>query len=297
MKYLSCLEEFSPRFNITYKCQMFLYCKYCYAKEELKKFKDDMTIDDFSNMIKWFNEEYGLKNVVFIGGESTIHPELEEFSNILTKNQIGGYLFTNGCFNQKTLDIIMRSKSFHTIVFHYEPSFFSNPKLKKLFLKNLDELSKLKNIIFRYNTGSPEFDYDELINLSKRYNASIAYSFTSPSLNRKIDYVKIEGMKKFVPQLIRFLKDAEKNGVEVVDKRPLPYCIFDEEELKFIKKIEGIRTVCCKGSVCVNPDLSLIAAPTLTTIKTTPVKSKNDLIEKVNELSKKVENLKWKHPT
>ena len=47
----------------------------------------------------------------------------------------------------------------------------------------------------------------------------------------------------------------------------------------------------------VNPDSSLIAAPTLTSIIKTPPIDKEDLVKKVNELQKTVNDLKWNNLT
>ncbi len=276
---------------------MFSYCKYCYAQEELKNFKKDMTINDFKKIIKWFKQVYKIDNVVFLGGESTTHPKLEKFGKVLDDEKIGCFIFTNGCFDKEKLEIINKIKAFHTVFFHYEPEFLKNPKLREKFLRNLCELSKTKSIVFRYNTGDPDFDFKELIDLSKKYNASIAYSFTSPSLNKSIEYVKISDMKKFAPQLLKFIKAAEINHIGLLNKRPLPLCIFSEKEIDYVKKIGGVRAVCCVGSVCINPDLSLIAAPTLTTIKKSPPKNKMDLFEKVEYLQKKINEKKWNAPT
>lgn len=298
MKYSSCFQELTPRINITYKCPLFAFCDYCYSKKELEQYPNDMTVENFSKIITWFRDAFNIKNVVFLGGELTTHPELEKFSEILTEKQVGGFFFTNGCFNKEKQKILKNSQSFHTIIFHYEPIFFTKPILRNLFFNNLDEISRGKAIIFRFNTGSPLFNFQEPIDLSMKYNASIAYSFTSPTLNnRKTDYVKIEEMKEFVPQLIRFIKVAAENGIEIFNKRPLPLCIFNDKQLKIMKNVGGLRATCCVGSVAVNPDLSLIAAPTLTTIKTPPVKDKNDLIQKVNDLSNKIEKLKWEQPS
>jgi hypothetical protein len=297
MEYLKCFKRVTPRINITYKCNMFSYCKYCYSKEELKKYKDDMTIKDFKNIIKWFKEGYKIDEVVFLGGESTFHEEIEKFGQVLKQEKIGCFIFTNGCFNEDKLDIIKKIDAFHTVFFHFEQEFLDTPKFRKIFLRNLKGLSKYKNIVFRFNTGDPFFDFKELIDLSKKYNASIAYSFTSPSVNRKIDYVDITDMKKYIPRLLEFIKTAHENNIELLDKRPLPICVFDEKDIDMVKKNGGVRCVCCVGSVCVNPDLSLIAAPTLTNIKTSPVTDVKNLKEKVDFLQKEVEKLKWEKPT
>jgi len=297
MEYLKCFNKVTPRINITYKCNMFSYCKYCYSKEELKKYPNDMKIKDFLRLIQWFKEAYQIENVVFLGGESISHPEFKKFGEILNSENVGCFLFTNGCFSKEKLEIIKNINAFHTVFLHFEPAFLNNKLLRKKFLKNLEELTKVKKIVFRYNTGDPKFDFSELIELSKKYNASIAYSFTSPTINRDIEYVKLNNLKKYVPQLIKFLEETEKNGIDVLDKRPLPLCIFDQDELNKYLKNGMIRSDCCFGSVCVNPDLSLIASPTLTNIITSPPENKNDLIKKVNLLQNKVDNLKWNTPT
>jgi len=35
-----------------------------------------MRIQDFSNIIGWFKELFDIRSVTFLGGESTVHPEL-----------------------------------------------------------------------------------------------------------------------------------------------------------------------------------------------------------------------------
>ncbi|RLF39154.1 MAG: hypothetical protein DRN12_07355 [Thermoplasmata archaeon] len=294
MSYLESLGRFSPRINITYRCQLFSFCEYCYAKNELRNYPNDMRIEDFSKIITWFKDLFSIKIVTFLGGESTVHPQLASFFEILRERNINSFLFTNGCFDESKRKIILDSPSVTTMIFHYEPSFLREKSLRNKFFDNLEKLSKSKEIVFRFNTSNPSFEFKELIELSDRYNASIAYSFTSPSLNNPGNYyVRIEEMKRFVPQLIKFIETAYSQGIKVFSKRPLPLCIFSEDELSLMKEKSGLRSICCIGSITVNPDLSLIPAPTLTTIKTDPIKSKKDLADRVKELSEKVERLKW----
>lgn len=297
MKYLKIFDKLTPRINITYKCNMFSYCSYCYSKEELNKYKTDMKIEDFTKIITLFKQAYGIEDIVFLGGESTMHSDIEQMGEILKRETIGSFIFTNGCFNQDKFNILKNTNSFHTIIFHYEESFLNNGVLKKIFIRNLSGLSKNKNIILRFNTGKINFDYKELINLAKQFHASIAYSLTSPTLNRDIKYVPMNEMRKYIPGLIQFIEEAYNNKVEVFTKRPLPLCIFNQNEIELLKSNGGLRAICCIGSICVNPDLSLIASPTLTKLYCEPVNNLTDLINKVEELSEKVENLKWKSPT
>ena len=95
--YLKYVKKITPRLNITYKCNMFSYCKYCYSKEELKKYKSDMTVEGFKKIITWFKEAYKIDDVVLLGGESTIHSEIDKIGAVLNSKKVGCYLFTNGC--------------------------------------------------------------------------------------------------------------------------------------------------------------------------------------------------------
>ena len=296
MNYRNSLSILSPRINITYKCFLTSYCKYCYAKKELDKYKDDMTIEDFSKIIKWFKEAFKIKNIVLLGGESTVHPDLKIFSDLLNDYKINSFLFTNGCFNKDIQKIIKNSASFKTIIFHYEQSFFTNLKLKSLFLNNLKELTG-KKIIFRYNINTPKFNFKNLIELSNKYNASIAYSFTTPTLNNHVEYFELKKIRELVFQLIDFIKEASENNIEIFNKRPLPLCIFNKEQMEYIKNNSYLRLICCENSISVNPDLSLYAAPTLTSIKTSPVKDKEDLIQKFKHLTQYIEKVKWEYPS
>ena len=297
MKYLRLFDKITPRINITYKCNMFSYCSYCYSKEELKKYKSDIKLEDFERIISMFKQAYEIQDIVFLGGETTMHPAIGQMGEILKKQSVGSYMFTNGCFNKDKLNIIKNSSAFHTIIFHYEKTFLNNDALRKKFLKNLSELSKNKNIILKFNTGEINFEYSELIHLATQFNASIAYSLTSPTLNRDIDYVPMKYMRKYVPRLIQFIEEAHENNIEVFAKRPLPLCIFNQNEKELLNSVGGLRCICCIGSICINPNLSLIASPTLTELQSQPVTDLKDLIRKVETLSKKVEDLKWNSPT
>ena len=189
MRYWESLGEFSPRINITYRCQLFSYCEYCYARDELRNYPNDMDIQDFSNIIGWFKELFGIRSVTFLGGECTVHPDLKSFLRVLDEEDTSCFLFTNGCFNDEVEEVIENSSSLAAVIFHYEPSFLRENILRDRFLRNLRRLSRNKEIIFRFNTGEPFFEFKELVELSEKYNASIAYSLTSPSLNKPNKYV------------------------------------------------------------------------------------------------------------
>lgn len=245
---------------ITYKCN--LECCYCYARN--LKFKD-MIIKDFNKVLDWF-EKQNIKKISLIGGEPTIHPKFEEIINIIKKRNFKTVLFTNGLFNSKIADKIS-SKVISSIFLNYNSPTFYTKGQRELLEKNISFLmEKNKNIVFSFNIESNKTSYQYVIDSCKKYNINkIRFSIAVPNIKRSNEFFDLTSLKSTIPHLLEFVKTAVKKNIKTILARPLPLCLFEKNEIEFLKKYNTLMSTCelTKAVFVINPDLSIYPCTTL----------------------------------
>jgi len=103
-------------------------------------------------------------SINFTGGEPTINPHFFEFIEHIKKNypSVGINLTTNGCYNEKKCDLILKYVHCGTISYHVEAS----DQEKKLVHANIEKM-KLNNFDFSVNLMMHKDYFDECIKVSE----------------------------------------------------------------------------------------------------------------------------------
>lgn len=252
-------EIFNPQFNITYACNMYSICKYCYAEKFARETgRKHMASSDFDMVIGWL-QALDVKDIVFIGGEPTLHPDLDEFLAILEKHRLRCRVFTNGSSPKKAIKSICQCRAVNEIFFHYDDVYISsNRSGAGIFFRNLDHcLEQGKNIYLRYNISDKDFDFTGVLETAEKYKAPIGYSLSAPAYGI-CSGIPLYKISEFLPQLKAFVVSAKQKGVQLILGRPLPRCMIREEELSFWQRYAGFKSVCEPiNDLTINPDLTV----------------------------------------
>lgn len=274
-------DKFNPQFNITYVCDMYNVCSYCYAQKFVKKIrKKNMDAEDFDKFLGWL-KTLNVKDVVLIGGEPTLHPRLGDFLNILEKHKLRCRVFTNGFSNKRAIELLCGNRYVHEIFFHYDDTYLASNKSKRgRFFENLAYCMQWgKKIFLRYNINESHFDFKGVIETAKKYRAHIGYSISAPSYGHR-SYIPIKKCRDFVPQLRNFVISAKMEKIKLRLARPLPLCLFPESELPFWQEYADLMAVCEPiNDVTINPDMTAqLCSVLFSTRDEKPVTSKDELL-------------------
>ena len=287
-------KKFVPQFNITLRCNMYNVCPYCYVKEQKNKFPLDMKPQDFSQIVGLF-KKIGVNEVIFLGGEPAMHPQFSEFLEIIKKENVSGRLFSNGTYNNHTAKLVSANEHVRSIFFHYEENYLEKtPDSRKVFINNLKEAKESnKKIWLRWNIDKPDMDDTEVIDLAKEYCASIGYSISLPTPHGRA--FPIPEVHLYANSLIKLIKSASSNNIEIEPARALPLCAFTDKQLEFLKKKGNLQGDCVAiNDITVNTDLSLQLCSVTHSINTPRPKDLRELNEKIDFLKKEELKLKAK---
>lgn len=276
-------NKFVPQFNVTLRCNMYNICDYCYIKNERNSSPLDIDTKDFSKILNWFIV-LNVDEIILLGGEPVLHPLFEELLHIIEMRKITARLFTNGTYNSHTAKLILSSECIKTIFFHYDENYMRDADRGKIFLSNLKNASFTgKKIWLRWNIDSPDIDCSGVISLSRKYSASIGYSFSVPT--SRANATQITKAHYYADSLIRLVKSASENRIEIEPARAIPLCAFDEQQLEFLKNNGNLKGNCIAiNDITVNTDLTLQLCSIAHPIRTTRVSGIKDLEEKITFL-------------
>jgi len=214
---------------------LYKLCSYCYAKAQKNKFLLDMAPEDFDNILDWFIG-FGADEIIFVGGEPTLHPLFEDFLDIIAKKKVLVRLFSNGSYDRKTGSLISANEYIKTLFFHYEDKYISSSvRLKVRFFSNLEQAGKSnKKIWLRWNINSLDIDDSAVIALARRFSVRIGYSILMPtSLNNEVPITEVH---RYASILIHLVESVTKHNNEIEPARALPFCSFSEEQIRFFEK-------------------------------------------------------------
>ena len=279
-------NKFVPQFNVTLRCNMYNICCYCYVKEQENNLPLDLDVADFSKILDWF-VMLNVDEIILLGGEPTLHTNFDELLHIIKTRKISTRVFTNGTYKNETTDLISKNEYIKTIFFHYDENYLKTSEdIKKIFITNLEQaLLFNKKIWFRWNIDAPDTDISEVVSLAKKYSASIGYSFSVPTSNA--NQIPISEAYRYADSLVRLIKSADENDIEIEPARAMPLCAFDAQQLEFLKRKGNLQGSCIAiNDITINTDLSIQLCSVTHPLRTTRVSSVDDLREKIEYLKK-----------
>jgi sulfatase maturation enzyme AslB (radical SAM superfamily) len=277
-------RKFVPQFNITLRCNMYNFCRYCYVKEQQGKFPLDLDCEDFGKILDWFIM-LGVDEIILLGGEPTLHPLFAQVLETLSHRGLSARLFTNGTYNSTIADLVAQNESVETMFFHYDENYFRHSdKLTEKFLKNVEQASASgKKIWLRWNIDAPDTDHATVIGLATKYGANIGYSISVPTPTSA--QIPIPKVCEYVASLVDLATSASEKGIELHPARALPLCAFGDQELELLRRLGNLEGTCIAiNDITVNTDLSIQLCSVTHDIRTSPVTGVQDLEEKIEFL-------------
>ena len=269
---------------LTYDCNK--NCPYCYANNQ-KNF-EEMSLERFKQLLNWFRDQ-NIKKFSLIGGEPTQHSCFDEVNTFVDDFYVT--LLTNGLFKDKSIH------NFDAFVINCNlPEDYSEEEIA-LFNSNIEKIKdQTSNIVLRHNILNYETPCDFVIELCNKFDIkNISYSITTPNSSKSNIFTKLNNKEKIKHNIISFVKDCIKNGIKPRMSRPLPFCLFNNQERRFMLKHGGLIGTCSptEGVYVINPDMSVYPCSSIH-FKGPKILEFNNEKEIVNFYSEKINKLKWK---
>jgi hypothetical protein len=93
--------------------------------------------------------------------------------------------------------------------------------------------------------------------LAKKYGCPvIRYDVSRPSSDMSNAYIDFDGLVEIKPTLMEFVRGCVREGIKPGVDDALPFCIFTQEELKFLHLFSNFYSICIPHSD-VFPDLTV----------------------------------------
>ncbi len=257
-----------------------------------------MDLEDFERLLNWF-EKQKINHITVTGGEPTSHPNFKEMLDIINQRKLRMTIVTNGLFPSTFLDkVIKKKESF--ILSYRKPEEYSQANAE-LLDKNLQSISDKKlQIRLFYNLSHDNTDPRYILDACKKYKINqVILSVIFPNISKNNEYVSFTQLKQMGSSIVKNVDILIRNGIKVVIRRPLPFCIFTKAQRMWLEKNADLHGVCLVGlrRYYINTDLSLLPCSALSTdsnFKGPNVFQFNSEKEAIHYYSNSMTQLKWK---
>lgn len=220
-----------PNLMITYRCN--LRCAYCFANSYVNRWDTDMTLETAGRMLDWLkagNE----KMVGIMGGEPTVHPQLDDILKMVAEREMRCSIFTNGLELLKHLDIVSAIGA-RLLINVNEPHILGKKSVEHLeaTLEALDKRGMMPRVTFGVNIYHTDYDFSYHLSLLKQYSQhEMRVSVAVPNKPSSRMYV-LSSLRAYVPDVVRLYQElAAIDAFPSFDCNRLPTCLLREEVRK-----------------------------------------------------------------
>lgn len=210
-----------------------------------------------------FLQSSGESGISLLGGEPFLHPEIVEFVTYLVNRNMKVTIFTSG---------IMSDDTFMKAITH----FAKIPPHLLTFVCNLNDprntpFSELENIrrflsafsrqtVLSINIYKLDFDLDYVVQYINKFGLDrhIRMGLAHPIPGKKNSCIPIDKLNKMASRLIEYIPLLEQFNIEIGFDCGLPLCIFDDNALgKLFKLNNGMVKFGCGPAIDIGPDMSV----------------------------------------
>lgn len=236
--------------NISVNIECNLNCDYCFMKDiRNSKTYNNISQKNFKKAVNFIDDS----TIGIFGGEPLLHPNFKDFMSYLKKQNKKIVLFTNGI---KLLDkfTVLADKQVAILINLNSPEDIGDKKYKKTmngirYLKQIHP--KFDEVGLGINIYKKEHNYDFLIDALNEFGFdNLRLSIAVPNTEQKRDQNPFEYFKSRKDTYLKLLKRLKENGITpIYDDNHVPLCIFNKEEMDFLKSLKENDTVKKKTNV------------------------------------------------
>jgi len=231
--------------NVVISRRCNLSCPYCFAGEfmqEQRAESDSVFISsaDFERKLA-FLKQSGITDLRLIGGEPTLHPEIQALITLGREHGFHVLIFTHGLLSDSLCDFLQDfSEQECTLLVNMNSQHCNQPDFSSLNEKRLSVLTRLPHLTAPgVNIYSPDFELESVF-------AAIDQSGCRPVIRLGLAHPTLNGSNaalhqkyyRFVGErIVSYLPAAQKRGVHFEFDCGFVRCMFTDEELDALEEI------------------------------------------------------------
>lgn len=238
---------------VTYRCN--LACSYCFAKDLLGEYPDDLTQERFDTLLEWMREA-ALPAAAFIGGEPTLHPRLPDMIRQTSQAGITTVLFTNGMFPGELARQLTPHVS-NFVINYNDPSMYTQGQRERLHANLTHLRDNGARLTFSKNFSSQYLNYEYLLEGCGTYGVeSVRYDISRPSIGAGNDHFTDNDTRQIISHIVGFVKQCEARGIKTGLDCSVRLCDLKIEDRKYLERVSMKFSGICHPSIDIHPDLS-----------------------------------------
>jgi len=237
--------------NITSACNS--NCIWCYAKD-YEKYKTLINIEVFKKIIT-FLSTIKCKNVILVGGEPTLHPNLLYFIELMNSYDFQISLVTNGrkLGSSKYFENFLRYKDLLNITFSVEGlkgthNLITNSDSFDETIKGLENSISygldfaVNTTLCSQNINEIEILYEKLISMGA---SNFSINFATPPLNSPFNlnnFLSLSTVNKVLGKILQLKNDF---GFRFIFTTPFPLCVLEDSIIdSIIQRNLAVNSLC-----------------------------------------------------
>jgi Radical SAM superfamily/4Fe-4S single cluster domain len=255
-------------------------CSYCFAQSKSREdgespgaTRTDVTIEEVETYLA-FLESGSIREMKILGGEPTLHPELERILDCGLSRGFDITVFTNGLWNGAARDLFRDEKTANVgFIFNInEPSVTPEAEAKRVG-ESLTIAGKRGSCGF--NICHPGFDLTFLGDLIARHGLgrTIRLGLASPIAGADNVHIAPKEMPGIGSSLVRQLEILEQGDVLGELDCGFPVCMFTTEELGRLRLVARTAESACEFPVDIGPGLLAWPCFPLSTVTRTDLRA------------------------
>lgn len=240
-------------------------CPYCFARnksEDTQSHERELSFENLKICLDFLSKSR--ETVVrLIGGEPTLHSQLEQFLDYILSRGFLIHMFTNGLFSPKKAAFLARKKNKIRYSFNINPKSMYTLSRWQQLLKNLELITPFKNSLMGVMIWQKDFAFDYILELAGRYSVrSIILRIANPNIEQPNNDLLRNHYPSLAKNIIRAVEKANKNKIKVGFGCGLFKDMFTKKQLHILEKYEivnlnwGCNVNSGRFDIC--PDLSVV---------------------------------------
>jgi len=210
-------------------------CPYCFARNEFKKEKAEISFKDFQFVLD-FLKDSNEKVIRLMGGEPTLHSQFKKVVDYVISQDLKVHIFTNGLFSNKIANFLAEKKQSIKYSFNINPENFYSKKKWDLINANLKLITPFKNSLIGSVIWQKSFNIDYLIDLANKYPIKvIILRIANPIVGAKNKYVSFNQYKILAKNIIQQIKKSNENKIRIGFGCGFSKKMFSTKQLQILK--------------------------------------------------------------
>lgn len=242
-----------PNLMLTNYCNY--HCPYCFGMDMMapKKERASMSRETFTGIIDWLERKPFDRVIHLMGGEPTLHPDIEWMIDYLLERDLHITIFSN----MATKQAVGLAEKLAMLPISWVANVNNPTKWNKAQCENITKALEAagRRVSLTFNIIPEEPNELWALELIEKYNLNhrIKVGFVLPTLTSSNMALKDNEYTIVAQRVIDLLKVGEPLGVSIDYECGIPYCSFSDEQLGFLWRHNSEISSGCQSRLDITP--------------------------------------------